>query len=61
MDWKIINEKVKQVIGGQYDNILQYLDSKRDRDVLSTIPTQITSATFEANQLANVSDRRSIQ
>ena len=61
MDQKIINEKVKQVIGGQYDNILQYLDSKRDRDVLSTILTQITSATFVANQLARVSDRRSIQ
>lgn len=60
LDQKIINDKVKRVIGGQYDKILQYLDSKRDRDVLSTVLTQITSATFVANQLANVSDRRSI-
>lgn len=60
MDQKIVNEKVKQVVGGDYDIILQYLDSKRDRDTLKAILTKLTSANFMAN-VANVQDRRSFQ
>ena len=55
-----INKKVKEAIGGRYDIIMEYLDSKRDRDALNTILTKITSAKFMAN-LANVQDRRSLQ
>ena len=60
MDQTIVNEKVKQVVGGDYDIILQYLDSKRDRDTLKAILTKLTSANFMAN-VANVQDRRSFQ
>ena len=59
-DQTFINEKVKEAIGGQYDIIMDYLDSKHDRDALNTILTKITSAKFMAN-LANVQDRRSLQ
>ena len=59
-DQTFINEKVKEAIGGQYDIIMEYLDSKHDRDALNTILTKITSAKFMAN-LANVQDRRSLQ
>ena len=60
MDQKIINEKVKQVVGGDYDIILQYLDIKQNRDTLKAILTKLTSANFMAN-VANVQDRRSFQ
>ena len=48
-DQKIINEKIKQVIEGDYHMILKYMDSKRDRDTFKAILTRITSATFMAN------------
>ena len=59
-DQKIINEKIKQVIEGDYHMILKYMDSKRDRDTFKAILTRITSATFMAN-LAGVQDKRSFQ
>ena len=59
-DQKIINQKIKQVIGGDYHMILKYMDSKRDRDTFKAILTRITSATFMAN-VAGVQDKRSFQ
>ena len=60
MDQKIVNNKVKQAIGGSYDTILEYLDSKRDRDTLNAVLAEITSANFMAN-LANVQDKRTFK
>ena len=59
-DQKIINQKIKQVIGGDYHMILKYMDSKRDRDTFKAILPRITSATFMAN-VAGVQDKRSFQ
>ena len=60
MDQQIVNNKVKQAIGGSYDTILEYLDSKRDRDTLNAVLAEITSANFMAN-LANVQDKRTFK
>lgn len=60
MEQRVINEKVEQAIGGNYGTILQYLNTKRDRDTLKGILTEITSAKFKTN-LANVQDKRSFK
>ena len=54
------NEKVREVIGNDFGIILQYLDSKRDRDTLNAILTKITSVNF-MSKLANVQDKRVFQ
>lgn len=45
-DQTIVNLRVKETIGSAYDTLLQYLDSKRDRDTVKAILTQLTSAKF---------------
>ena len=45
-DQKTINNKIEEAIGNNYQTILQYLDSKRDRDTLNTVLTKITSVNF---------------
>jgi len=59
-DQTIVNLRVEEAIGSTYDTLLQYLDSKRDRDTVKAILTQITSAKF-MGKLANVQDKRSFQ
>ena len=59
-DQTIVNQRVEEAIGSTYDTLLQYLDSKRDRDTVKAILTQITSAKF-MGKLANVQDKRSFQ
>lgn len=59
-DQTVVNQRVEEAIGSRYDTLLQYLDSKRDRDTVKAILTQITSAKF-MGKLANVQDRRSFQ
>lgn len=59
-DKVIINEKVKQAIGDKYRSVLEYLDSRRDRDTLKSVLTEITSANFMM-KLANVQDKRTFQ
>lgn len=59
-DQTIVNLRVEEAIGSAYDTLLQYLDSKRDRDTVKAILTQITSAKF-MGKLANVQDKRSFQ
>ena len=59
-DEKMINEKVEKAVGESYHTMLQYLDSKRDRDTLNTVLTKITSVNFMA-KLAEVSDKRSLK
>jgi hypothetical protein len=54
------NEKGREVIGNDFGIILQYLDSKRDRDTLNAILTKITSVNF-MSKLANVQDKRVFQ
>ena len=34
---KIINEKVEKAVGNAYGTLMQYLDSKRDRDTLKSV------------------------
>ena len=55
-----MNQRVEEAIGSTYDTLLQYLDSKRDRDTVKAILTEITSAKF-MGKLANVQDKRSFQ
>ncbi|KAJ7361940.1 hypothetical protein OS493_014587 [Desmophyllum pertusum] len=55
-DQTIVNQRVKEAIGSTFDTLLQYLDSKRDRDTVKAILTQITSA-----KLAYVQSKRSFQ
>ena len=61
IDQASVNDIVKKAIGNKYNTIMQYMDSKRDRDTLNTVLTSITSATFVANELAEVQDKRSIK
>ncbi len=56
----VINDRVKEAIGDQYKSVLDYLDSKRDRDTLQAVLTKITSATF-MTKLAGVQDKRTFQ
>ncbi|CAB3980518.1 Hypothetical predicted protein [Paramuricea clavata] len=60
MKQSTMNEKVREVIGNEFGIILQYLDSKRDRDTLNAILTKITSVNF-MSKLANVQDKRLFQ
>ena len=57
---QIVNQRVEEAVGSTYDTILQYLDTKRDRDTVLAILTKITSATF-LGKLAGVKDKRSFQ
>ena len=43
---QIVNQRVAEAVGSTYYTILQYLDTKRDRDTVLAILTKITSATF---------------
>lgn len=52
-DQTIVNQRVEEAIGSMYDTLLQYLDSKRERDTVKAILTQITSAKF-MGKFANV-------
>ena len=57
MDEKVIKKKLEQVVGDDFHVIMQYLDSKRDRDTLKGILTKLTNPTFMA-KLANIQDKR---
>ena len=59
-DQKTTNEKVEEAIGNNYKTILQYLDSKRDRDTLNTVLTKLTSINF-MTKIAKDTDKRSLQ
>lgn len=52
-DQTIVNQRVEEAIGSMYDTLLQYLESKRERDTVKAILTQITSAKF-MGKFANV-------
>lgn len=57
---RIINQKVEEAVVNSYDTLLKYLDSKRDRDTLKSILTNITSVNF-MTKLGNVQDKRRLQ
>ena len=59
-DQSTINQKVEEAIGSHYETVIQYLDSKRDRDTLKAVLTKVTSVNF-MTKLANVQDKRSFQ
>ena len=40
---KIVQEKVEEAVGNNYNMTMEYLDSKRDRDTFKAILTKITS------------------
>ena len=56
---KIVNDKVLKEIGDTFKQSLNFLDTKRDRDVLKALFSQATSASFVA-RLQNVSNKCSI-
>ena len=56
---KIVNDKVLKEIGDIFKQSLNFLDTKRDRDVLKGLFSQATSASFVA-RLQNVSNKCSI-
>lgn len=60
MDQIVVNNKVKEAIGDKYKTVIEYPDSKHDRDTLKAVLTEITSATF-MSKLAGVQDKRSFQ
>ncbi len=59
-DESIVRQKVQEAVGNSYTTIIDYLDSKRDRDTLKAVLTKITSTNFMAN-LANVKDKRTFK
>ena len=60
IDKNTIKIKLEDVIGDDFHVICEYMDSKRDRDTLKAILSQLTSSTFMA-KLANVQDKRTLQ
>ena len=56
---KIVNDKVLKEIGNTFKQSLNFLDTKRDRDVLKALFLHATSASFVA-RLQNVSNKCSI-
>lgn len=59
-DQAIVNQRVEEAVGSSYKTLLQYLDTKRDRDTVKAILAKITSVKF-MTKLANVQDRRGFQ
>lgn len=59
-DQSIVNQKLEEAIGSNYETVMQYLDSKRDRDMLKAVLAKVTSVNF-TTKLANVQDKRSFQ
>lgn len=59
-DQSVINKKVEEAIGDNYAAMIQYLDSKQDRDTLKAVLTKVTSVNF-MTKLANIQDKRSFQ
>ncbi len=59
-DQAIVNQRVEEAVGSSYKTLLEYLDTKRDRDTVKAILAKITSAKFMA-KIANVQDQRSFQ
>lgn len=53
-------KKIEEAIGSNYNTVMEYLDSKWDRDTLKAILTKVTSVNF-TTRLANVQDKRSFQ
>ena len=51
---------MEEAIGDNYAEMIQYLDSKRDRDTLKAVLTKVTSVKF-MTKLANIQDKRSFQ
>ena len=51
-------KKIEEAIGSNYDTVMEYLDSKRDRDRLKGILTKVRSVNF-MTRLANVQNKRS--
>ena len=56
---KTINKRVQESVGDSFNSILNYLDSKRDRDTVKALLSKITSVNC-VMQLSNVQDKRSI-
>lgn len=51
---------MEKALRSNYETVMQYLDSKRDRDTLNVVLTKVTSVNF-ITTLANVQDKRSFQ
>ena len=54
---KIVNERVKQAIGGDYDTVMGYVDSKRDIATFKAVLTKISSAKFMAG-VVGIKDKK---
>ena len=59
-DQLTVNKKVEEAIGSNYETLMEYLDSKRDRDTLKAVLTKVTSVNL-MTRLASVQDKRSFQ
>lgn len=57
---QLSTKKLEEAIGSNYETVMQYLDSKRDRDTLKAVLAKVTSVNF-MTKLANVQDKRSFQ
>ena len=59
-DQLTVNKTVEEAIGSNYETLMEYLDSKRDRDTLKAVLTKVTSVNL-MTRLASVQDKRSFQ
>ena len=58
---KQFNDSVEDIIGGCFNEALQYMDSKRDRDTVIALMERLTSVNFVAKKLRNVQNKKAVQ
>lgn len=60
-DRKHLNEHVTNTVGECFKEVLNYMDSKRDRDTVIAMIERLTSVKFVARKLLNVQNKGAVQ
>ncbi|CAH3018220.1 unnamed protein product [Porites evermanni] len=55
-----VNQKVEEAIASNYETVMEYLDSHRDRDTLQPVLIKVTSVNL-MTRLTSVQDKRNFQ
>ena len=55
-----VNQKVEAAIASNYETVMEYLDSNRDRDTLQAVLIKVTSVNL-MTRLTSVQDKRNFQ
>lgn len=58
---KQFNDSVEEFIGDCFNEALEYMDSKRDRDTVIGLMERLTSVNFVTKKLRNVQNKKAVQ